>query len=116
MSADRDVESGLQQMEGFLLWSSKVAETRAQAEDFTRRLPWLTTAQREEVERVFTEERLAFHKAALAQIAARAHELRGEYDERYAGLKARCLGWCLGGVGTAAGLWAYVSLSYVAEK
>ncbi|MFI0241094.1 hypothetical protein [Streptomyces sp. NPDC016845] len=116
MSADRDVESGLQQMEGYLLWTSKVTETRAQAEDFTRRLPWLTTGQREEVERVFTEERLAFHKAALAQIAARAGELRGEYEERYGRLKARCLGWCLGGVGTAVALGAYVSFSYVAEK
>ncbi|MEU6394589.1 hypothetical protein [Streptomyces sp. NPDC046939] len=116
MSADRDVESGLQRMEGYLLWTSKVTETRAQAEEFTRRLPWLTTAQREEVERVFTEERLAFHKAALGQIAARARELRGEYNERYVRLKARCLGWCVGGVGAVVALCAYVTFSYVAQK
>jgi hypothetical protein len=109
MSPEQDVESGLRQMEGYLLWTSKVAETRAQAEDFTRRLPWLTTAQREEVERVFTEERLAFHKTALAQLAARARELRGEYDERYAQLKARCLGVCAGGVGAAVGVFSYVA-------
>ncbi|MET9494130.1 hypothetical protein [Streptomyces sp. NPDC006552] len=108
MSTEQDIESGLLQMEGYLLWTSKTAETRAQAEDFTGRLPWLTTAQREEVERVFTEERLAFHKAALVQLAARAHELRGEYDERYARLKARCLGVCAGGVGAAVGVVSYV--------
>ncbi|MFJ9037008.1 hypothetical protein ACIRF8_10530 [Streptomyces sp. NPDC102406] len=108
MSTEQDVESGLRQMEGYLLWTSKVAETRTQAEAFTRRLPWLTTAQREEVERVFTEERLAFHRAALAQLADRARELRGEYEERYLRLRARCLAWCAGGVGAVVGLFSYV--------
>ncbi|GAA2295115.1 hypothetical protein OKJ48_11135 [Streptomyces kunmingensis] len=109
MSTEQDVESGLRQMEGYLLWTSKLDETRAQAEGFTQRLPWLTTAQREEVERVFTEERLAFHQAALVQLAERARELRGEYNERYARLKARCLGVCAGGVGAAVGVFSYVA-------
>ncbi|MEV1026273.1 hypothetical protein [Streptomyces sp. NPDC050264] len=109
MSPEQDVESGIRQMEGYLLWNAKVAATRAQAEDFTQRLDWLTTAQREEIERVFTEERLTFHKAALAQLTARARELREEYDQRYARLKARCLGVCAGGVGAAIGLFSYVA-------
>ncbi|MFI7386133.1 hypothetical protein [Streptomyces sp. NPDC049813] len=100
--------TSLRQLEGYLLWTSKAAEARTQAEEFTGRLPWLTTAQREEVERVFTEERLVFHKAALVQLAARARELRGEYDERYARLKARCVGVCAGGFGAAVGVVSYV--------
>ncbi|WP_306319521.1 MULTISPECIES: hypothetical protein [unclassified Streptomyces] len=96
-STEQDVDAGIQQMEGYLLWNSKVTEAHEQAEAFTDRLDWLTGAQREEVQRVFVEERLAFHKAALGQIVARAAELREEYGKRYERLKARCVGIC-GGV------------------
>ncbi|MYT75262.1 MULTISPECIES: hypothetical protein [unclassified Streptomyces] len=109
MSAEHDVETGIRQMEGYLLWNSKVAEARAQAEAITRQLDWLTTAQREEVERAFVTERLAFHKAALERVAVRAEELRGEYQQRYTRLKARCIGWCAIGFGVTAGLFAYVA-------
>ncbi|WP_328630167.1 hypothetical protein [Streptomyces sp. NBC_00356] len=109
-STEHDVNAGFQQMEGYLLWNSKVTEAHAQAEAFTDRLEWLTGAQREEVRRVFVEERLVFHRAALGQIVARAAELRTEYEKRYERLKARCVGICGGVLVGLMGLASLVAL------
>jgi hypothetical protein len=87
MESDR----GLAQLEGYLLWSAEVAEARRHADRFTEQLPWLTTAQREDVERVYTAERLAASRAMLVRISSRAITLRAEYSERYRRLKTRCV-------------------------
>ncbi|MFF5337192.1 hypothetical protein [Streptomyces sp. NPDC013181] len=94
---------GLAQMEGYLLWNAEVEQARRLARRFTDQLPWLTTAQREDVERVYTAERTAESRVVLARISARALQLRGEYTARYRRLRARCVAAAVVCAGAAAG-------------
>ena len=91
---------GINQLEGYLLWQAETDRARDSAREFSARLPWLTTAQREEVERAYTQDRLEQSKAYLVRIAARCRELQREYQERYNALRRRLvivfvLGSCL---------------------
>lgn len=79
------------QVEGYLLWQARIAEAEQRAREFTGPLEWLTTAQREEVERRYTADSLARARADLERIAARCVSLRAEYEHRYRDLKRRCL-------------------------
>ncbi|WP_329128968.1 hypothetical protein OG552_01865 [Streptomyces sp. NBC_01476] len=101
MRTDGNDDRGLDQIESYLLWSAEVEEGRRQAARFTAHLPWLTTAQREEVERVYLADRLALSRATLHRIGDRAAELREEYGERYRHLRRRCVGTAVAGVGLA---------------
>ncbi|MEU6017668.1 hypothetical protein ABZ826_27575 [Streptomyces sp. NPDC047515] len=91
MDPDKDCARGLAQLEGYLLWNAEVEEARRQADRFADELPWLTTAQREEVERVYIADRVTTSRAMLWRISVRAVQLRGEYDARYRELRARCV-------------------------
>ncbi|MFF8612399.1 hypothetical protein [Streptomyces sp. NPDC015350] len=108
MDPDEDTARGLARLQGYLLWSAEVEEARRLATRFTDGLPWLTTAQREDVERAYTADRLAASRAALTRIATRSTALRGEYEARYRRLRTRCVatGVVLGGAagGTCAAL------------
>lgn len=113
MGTDPETDSarGLAQMEGYLLWNAEIAQARRRARRFTDELPWLTTAQREDVERVYTADRAAASRAMLVRVSARAAELRGEYSERYRRLRARCVAAAVlastaGGACTA---WTYLA-------
>ncbi|MFF5827201.1 hypothetical protein [Streptomyces bacillaris] len=99
MNHDKDSARGLAQLEGYLLWNAEVERARAQARRFTDQLPWLTTAQREDVERVYLTERVAVSRDALARVRDRAVELRGEYTARYERLRARCVAFAAAAVG-----------------
>jgi hypothetical protein len=110
VNPEKDCARGLDQLEGYLLWSAEMAEVRRQAALFTEQLPWLTTAQREDVERVYTADRVAVSRAVLERIAERAHELRGEYTARYEQLRARCVAAAVAAVGTAAGACTALTL------
>lgn len=99
---DKDTARGLVQMEGYLLWSAELDNAQRQAALFTEQLPWLTTAQREDVERVYRAERVEASRAMLVRIAERVTELRAEYSGRYATLKARCVAVTVAAVGAAA--------------
>lgn len=91
MRADSDDERGLNQITEYLLWNAEIEQARRQATAFTARLPWLTGAQRDDVERVYVADRVAASQAMLERICDRAGELRGEYGERYADLRKRCV-------------------------
>ncbi|MFD7493841.1 hypothetical protein ACFV8T_15740 [Streptomyces sp. NPDC059832] len=91
MDPDKDSARGLAQLQGYLLWSAEIEEARRMAVRFTDELPWLTAAQREDVERVYTADRLAASRATLGRISARATALHGEYEARYRVLRARCV-------------------------
>ncbi|WP_406447598.1 hypothetical protein OG782_01765 [Streptomyces sp. NBC_00876] len=106
---DTDSARGLAQMEGYLLWNAEVEQARRLARRFTDELPWLTTAQREDVERVYAADRAAASRVMLARIAVRATELRGEYGERYRRLRARCVAAAVVCVGTASGACTVVT-------
>lgn len=88
---EKDSARGLAQMEGYLLWNAEVEEARRRARRFTDQLPWLTSAQCADVERVYTADRAAASRAMLVRVTVRATELRGEYSERYRRLRARCV-------------------------
>ncbi|MGC5345551.1 hypothetical protein [Streptomyces sp. DT171] len=103
MRPDDDPVRGLAQLEGHLLWNAELTDARVRADRFTEALPWLTTAQREDVERVYVADRVAASRATLIRIRARAVELRGEYEERYRRLRARCVMGAVLAVGAASG-------------
>ncbi|MEV0495414.1 hypothetical protein [Streptomyces atratus] len=104
MDADKDcVAHGLARMEGYLLWNAEVEEARRRAARFTGELPWLTTAQREDVERVYTADRVAASRAMLSRISARSTEMRGEYNDRYRALRARCVATAVVTAGAVSG-------------
>ncbi|MCX4450904.1 hypothetical protein ACIOEZ_18960 [Streptomyces sp. NPDC087866] len=109
---DTESARGLAQMEGYLLWNAEVEQAHRLARRFTDQLPWLTTAQREDVERVYSAERTAESRAMLVRISARALQLRGEYTERYRRLRARCVAaavLCAGAAGGACGVLGYLA-------
>ncbi|GAA2731009.1 cytochrome C oxidase subunit I [Streptomyces nogalater] len=79
------------EVEGYLLWQARVAEAEQRAREFTGPLDWLTTAQREEIERQYTADSLRRARADLERVAARCVSLRAEYEHRYQQLRRRCL-------------------------
>jgi hypothetical protein len=107
---DKESARGLAQVEGYLLWNAEVAEARRQARHFADALPWLTTAQREDVERVYVTDRMAVSRETLTRIAGRAVELRGEYTARYDRLRSRCVALSVLSVATVCGACAALTL------
>ncbi|MFI0810693.1 cytochrome C oxidase subunit I [Streptomyces echinatus] len=83
------------EVEGYLLWQARVAEAERRAREFSGTLDWLTTAQREEIERRYTADSLRRARADLERIAARCVSLRAEYEHRYQVLRRRCVGVAL---------------------
>ncbi|MGW3127623.1 cytochrome C oxidase subunit I [Streptomyces sp. NPDC001123] len=109
--ADGDLAN---QAEGYLLWRARVAEAEQRAREFTGRMDWLTTGQRDEVERHYVDDSLRRARQDLERIAARCVSLRDEYERRYRGLRARCVGWAVavcGGVAFLATAVTAVSVS-----
>jgi hypothetical protein len=92
---DHDTAAGIARLEGYLLCQAEIQRARTEAEAFARRLPWLTTAQQEEVVRHYAEDRLAVSREALRTVAARCAELRDEYTVRYEALRQRLLRRCV---------------------
>ncbi|MGP3991817.1 hypothetical protein [Streptomyces sp. 3N207] len=83
---------GLNELEGHLLAQAEVTEALNCAEAFAAQLTWLTTAQREEVVRLYTTHRLQISRAALQRVTDRARELQCHYSSRYHALQVRLLG------------------------
>ncbi|MFF8595039.1 cytochrome C oxidase subunit I [Streptomyces sp. NPDC015220] len=90
------------QVEGYLLWQARVAEAQERARAFTEPLEWLTTAQRERIEEHYVRDCLSRARADLQRVADRCRELRGEYEERYRELRARCLATVIAGLAVLA--------------
>ncbi|GAA3020344.1 hypothetical protein [Streptomyces fulvorobeus] len=110
MEFDKDSARGLAQLEGYLLWNAEVEDARRRAGRFTDELPWLTRAQREEVERVYTADRVAACRESLVRVSERAAELRGEYAARYRSLRIRCVAAVVLSLGAAGGTCAALAL------
>jgi hypothetical protein len=107
---DKESARGLAQVEGYLLLNAEIEEARRQARRFTDALPWLTTAQREDVERVYVADRIEVCREALTRIAGRAVELRGEYTARYGRLRVRCVAVSVLSLGAMGGTCAALVL------
>lgn len=110
MTPEDDSARGLVQLEGYLLWSAEMEQVRRHAARFTGQLPWLTTAQCEDVERAYIADRVEVSRAVLVRITERAGELRDEYSARYDQLRTRCVAATVVAVGAAAGICTAVSL------
>ncbi|MFI2780341.1 hypothetical protein [Streptomyces sp. ALB3] len=110
MQPDEESARGLAQVEGYLLLHAEVDEARRQARRFTEALPWLTTAQREDVERVYVADRMEVCREMLSRIAGRAVELRDEYTARYDQLKLRCVAVSVLTAGAVGGTCAVLAL------
>ncbi|GAA3124404.1 hypothetical protein GCM10010521_09090 [Streptomyces rameus] len=80
------------EVEGYLLWQARIAEAERRAREFAGSLDWLTTAQREEIERRYVADSLRRARADLERVAARCVSLRAEYEHRYEVLRRRCVG------------------------
>ncbi|MEV0977603.1 hypothetical protein [Streptomyces sp. NPDC049915] len=81
------------EIEGYLLAEADREQARRAAEAFCAGLPWLTTAQAEEVARLYAEQHIELTRERLRVTLRRAGELRGEYEARYAQLRQRLLTW-----------------------
>ncbi|KUN10627.1 cytochrome C oxidase subunit I [Streptomyces yokosukanensis] len=83
------------EVEGYLLWQARIAEAEQRAREFVAPMEWLTSAQREDVERRYVADSLRRARADLERIAARCGSLRVEYESRYRLLRRRCVGTAL---------------------
>jgi hypothetical protein len=81
----------INEVEGYLLYQAELRTADKEAEAFVRRMPWLTTAQREEVARHYADQRIELSKEVLRAIATRCEELRAEYTARYESLRQRLM-------------------------
>ncbi|KAA6223457.1 hypothetical protein CP973_17355 [Streptomyces albofaciens JCM 4342] len=89
----QEISAGIARLEGYVLYQAEAGRARAEAEAFADRMPWLTTAQREEVVRLGTEDRLAMTHRYLRRVRDRCEELKGEYSSRYEELRLRLMLW-----------------------
>lgn len=87
-----DSAAGLRILEGYLYWQAETDRARHDAEEFADKLPWLTTAQREDVVRLYRLERVEASRAYVDRIAGRCQLLQRQYTARYQQLKIRVLG------------------------
>ncbi|GHH45556.1 hypothetical protein [Streptomyces candidus] len=93
--SERETAAGISRLEGYLLGQAEIQRAESQGKDFAGRLPWLTTAQQEEVARHYTQDRLATTRQALTAVNARQAELREEYTARYQTLRQQLLCRCV---------------------
>ncbi|MFI6033242.1 hypothetical protein ACIBBD_03475 [Streptomyces sp. NPDC051315] len=83
-----DLSGGLANaVEGYLLARTHQDRARREAESLCARMPWLTTAQAEDVTRHYVHQRLELTRQMLLETVERAAQLRQEYEDRYAALR-----------------------------
>ncbi|WP_206317011.1 hypothetical protein [Streptomyces composti] len=74
-------------VEGYLLARTHHEQARREAEALCARLPWLTTAQAEDVTRQYVRQRIDLTRTTMLHTLERAEQMRGEYEARYAALR-----------------------------
>ncbi|WP_104782254.1 MULTISPECIES: hypothetical protein [Streptomyces] len=77
--------------EGFLLAHAHRDRAQREAEELCARMPWLTTAQAEELTGHYVRRRLDDTRQLMLGTVRRAGELRQEYESRYAHLRRALL-------------------------
>ena len=76
---------------GYLLVHDHHVQACREAAELCERLPWLTTAQAEDVSRQYVRQRVGLTRLMLRATVERAEQLRGEYEARYAELRRELL-------------------------
>ncbi|MFF8873341.1 hypothetical protein [Streptomyces massasporeus] len=83
----RQAATFINQVEGYLLLQAEQEQARHEAAALCDRLPWLTTAQAQDLSHHYINHRLTLTRNALQAIADRAAALQAEYETRYTGLR-----------------------------
>ncbi|MGW0333237.1 hypothetical protein ACWD0J_15430 [Streptomyces sp. NPDC003011] len=78
-------------VEGYLLARTHHDQAQREAEDLCARMPWLTSAQAEDVTRHYLRQRIDLTRQMLLTTTERAGRLREEYEDRYASLRRELL-------------------------
>ncbi|AMW15149.1 hypothetical protein A4E84_03365 [Streptomyces qaidamensis] len=73
--------------EGYLLAHAHRHQAQHEAEELCALMPWLTTAQAEELTAFYVHRRLDVTRQLMLGTVRRAAELRQEYESRYAELR-----------------------------
>ncbi|AIR96191.1 hypothetical protein [Streptomyces glaucescens] len=116
MSRGTEHRSSVHTVEGYLLACAHRDQAQREAGTLCARMPWLTTAQAQDVTRHYVEQRLEVSRNTLREIIERTAQIRQEYEDRYRTLRrdlfrrhaaAACaVIACAAGVGTLTGLLA----------
>ncbi|MCX5384559.1 hypothetical protein [Streptomyces sp. NBC_00083] len=85
----QELSGGLAELEGYLMVQAARHQAREEAEAFAGQLPWLTTAERDDVIRHYIPRHLAREADASRQVADRKRELDADYRRRYTHLRRR---------------------------
>lgn len=109
-----DIAMGINQLEGYLLLQAERDLASERARRFAGRLDWLTVAQRQEVERRYTQDQLDVTEQMLRKVAWRSEELRAEYQAVHLRLRCRLVAALLGGIALAVVATASVTAALVA--
>lgn len=83
--------AAVNEIEGFLLLHAESEAAHREAQELTDRMPWLTTAEREELARHYVEQRGQLTELMMRTVVHRARCLRHEYETRYLLLRTRLL-------------------------
>ncbi|MFD7392031.1 hypothetical protein ACFV46_26575 [Streptomyces sp. NPDC059852] len=76
---------------GYLLVHDHHVQACREAAELCALLPWLTTAQAEDVSRAYVQQRVDLTRRMLRATVERAGQLREEYEARYAELRRALL-------------------------
>ncbi|GAA4834357.1 hypothetical protein [Kitasatospora terrestris] len=88
-AAGSEADRGLRKLEGYLHWQAENQRARQAARDLADLLPWLTTAQRRDLEHHYIRTHLHTARENLVRLRTRHEQLRTEYEARYRELRAR---------------------------
>jgi hypothetical protein len=102
------------EMEGYLIAHTHREHARREAEDLCARMPWLTTAQAEDLTRQYVLLRIGLTRRMLLDTTEHTARLREEYEARYRALRRALLrrhaAAACAAVACAAGATALVSM------
>ncbi|WP_052509007.1 hypothetical protein [Kitasatospora griseola] len=91
VTAAGEADAGLRQLEGYLYWQDQNRQARRAAQEFADLLPWLTAAQRLDLENHLAHTQLQAARRGLEQFREHRERLREQYGARYHRLRVRCL-------------------------
>ncbi|MFB7463171.1 cytochrome C oxidase subunit I [Streptomyces sp. NPDC056224] len=96
------VKDGLRSLDGYLYWQNELTRAHREAVAFCDQLTWLTTNERQELERLYAGTRIETAKATTRHLAHRCTQLRAEYEDRYRTLRLRTFALALAVIATTA--------------
>lgn len=88
-SAVRQVERGIRDLEGHLLWAAEVAGSLQAGQNFASRFGWATTDEREDLASGYTDQRLEDSRQMIDRLAQRSSALQTQYENRWQEVKTR---------------------------